>query len=409
MPEPRAKQAGIVPDNPPHSRHPGRSDARADAPIVIIGTGLAGYTTARELRKRDTETRLELVTADDGHFYSKPMISNALGREQQPLDLPTADAAGMAADLNARVRTRTRVDSIDTQARQLHLDGEILDYSQLVLALGADPVRLDLAGDADALLSVNDLDDYARFRNAIAGRRRIVVLGAGLIGCEFANDLASAGYAVEVVELFDYALGRLAPREAGEALSEALGERGVTWHFGTACERVERDGDTLQVGLSDGRTLCADAVLSAVGLRPRTALAAAAGLETDRGIVVDRLLRTSDPCVYALGDCKQVDGLVLPFIMPIMHAVRALAKTLSGEPTRLRYPAMPVVVKTPAHPAVVSPPAPGSAGEWQVQRGPDGVRALYLDGAGATLGFVLTGKRIVEKAALGKQLPALLE
>jgi rubredoxin---NAD+ reductase len=105
----------------------------------------------------------------------------------------------------------------------------------------------------------------------------------------------------------------------------------------------------------------------------------------------------------------QVESLVLPFIMPIMHAARALAKTLSGEPTKLRYPAMPVVVKTPAHPAVVSPPAPGSAGEWQVQRGPDGVRALYLDGAGATLGFVLTGKRIVEKARLGKELPALLE
>jgi len=382
---------------------------RADESIVIVGTGLAGYATARELRKLGTKTPLELVTADDGHFYSKPMISNALGREQQPLDLPTADAAKMAADLDARIRTRTRVDAIDAQAKQLHLDGKILDYSQLVLALGADPLRLDLPGDAEAPMSVNDLDDYARFRDAIAGRRRVVVLGAGLIGCEFANDLIGAGFEVDVVELFDYALGRIAPREAGEAVSDALEERGVTWHFATACERIDRDGDILRVDLDDGRTLRADAVLSAVGLRPRTTLAEAAGLETDRGIVVDRWLRTSDPSIYALGDCKQVDDLVLPFIMPIMHAARALAKTLSGEPTELRYPAMPVVVKTPAHPAVVSPPAPGSAGEWQVERDPNGVRALYLDGAGATLGFVLTGKRIVEKAALSKGLPAVLE
>ena len=379
------------------------------APIVIIGTGLAGYTTARELRKLDTETPLELVTADDGHFYSKPMISNALGREQQALDLPTGDAAKMAADLDARIRTRTRVDAIDTQARQLHLDGETLAYSQLVLALGADPVRLDLAGDADAAMSVNDLDDYGRFRDAIAGRRRVVVLGAGLIGCEFANDLISAGFEVEVVELFDHALGRLAPREAGEAVSEALAARGVVWHFGVACERVERDGDSLQVGLSDGRTLGADVVLSAVGLRPRTTLAEATGLEVDRGIVVDRWLRTSDPSIYALGDCKQVAGLILPFIMPIMHAARALAKTLSGEATRLRYPAMPVIVKTPAHPAVVSPPDPASAGEWQVEQGPDGVKALYLGAAGAPLGFVLTGKRIIEKAALSKEIPAVLD
>ena len=129
--------------------------------------------------------------------------------------------------------------------------------------------------------------------------------------------LEAAGYQVEVVELFDYALGRLVPREAGEALSEALAERGVKWHFGAACERVERDANALRVGLADGRTLEADAVLSAVGLRPRIALAEDAGLATDRGIVVDRQLRTSDPSIYALGDCKQIGELVMPFIMPI--------------------------------------------------------------------------------------------
>jgi rubredoxin-NAD+ reductase len=380
----------------------------SSAPIVIVGTGLAGYTTARELRKLDTQTRLELITADEGHFYSKPMISNALGRDQQPLDLPMADAAKMAADLDARVRTRTRVEAIDAQAKQLSFNGETLAYSQLVLALGADPVRLDLAGDADATMSVNDLYDYMRFREAIAGRRRIAVLGAGLIGCEFANDLVSAGFEVEVVELFDYALGRLAPREAGEAVSEALAQRGVKWHFGAACKRVSRVGDGFELELDNGDIIHADAVLSAVGLRPRTALAKAAGLTTDRGIVVDRYLRTSDASIYAIGDCKQIDGLVLPFIMPIMHAARALAKTLSGEPTQLRYPAMPVVVKTPLHPTVVSPPAPGAVGQWQVERGPDGVRALFQNAEGATLGFVLTGKHILEKAALGKQLPAVL-
>ena len=109
---------------------------KSDAPIVIIGTGLAGYTTARELRKLDSETPLEVITADDGHFYSKPMISNALGRGQEPLDLPTGDAAKMAADLDARVRTRTRVDAIDRNAKQLSFNGTTLDYSQLVLATG---------------------------------------------------------------------------------------------------------------------------------------------------------------------------------------------------------------------------------------------------------------------------------
>jgi rubredoxin---NAD+ reductase len=382
---------------------------QSTAPIVIIGTGLAGYTTARELRKLDTETPLEIITADDGHFYSKPMISNALGRNQQALDLPMGDATKMAGDLDARIRTRTRVEAIDPQAKQLQLNGDTLTYSQLVLALGADPVRLDLAGDAHAAISVNDLDDYARLREAIDNRRRVVVLGAGLIGCEFANDLVGAGYEVQVVELFDYALGRLAPRQAGEAVSQALAELGVQWHFGSACVGIERHGDTLEVMLDSGVRIPADAVLSAVGLAPRIALAKAAGLTTDRGIVVDRWLRTSDPFIYALGDCKQIGDLILPFVMPIMHAARVLAKTLSGEETQLRYPAMPVVVKTPAHPAVVSPPPAGSAGQWQVECSPQGVRALYAGADGTTLGFVLTGKHVAEKTALAKTLPATLD
>ena len=109
--------------------------------------------------------------------------------------------------------------------------------------------------------------------------------------------------------------------------------------------------------LSDHRVLSVDAVLSSVGLRPRTGLAERAGIAVKRGIVVDRYLATNAPDVYALGDCAEVEGLVLPFVMPIMHAARALAKTLCGEPTRLTYPAMPIVVKTTAYPVVVAPPA----------------------------------------------------
>ena len=124
--------------------------------------------------------------------------------------------------------------------------------------------------------------------------------------------------------------------------------------------------------------------------------------------MVDRWLRTSDASIYAIGDCKQIDGLVLPFIMPIMHAARALAKSLAGEPTPLSYPAMPVVVKTPAHPVVVSPPGPGTEGAWQVERDAQGVRALFRDADDRLLGFVLTGKHVSEKTALGKELPAVL-
>ncbi|OOG22007.1 FAD-dependent oxidoreductase [Thioalkalivibrio denitrificans] len=378
--------------------------------VVIIGTGLAGYTVAREFRKLDQETRLTLVTADDGAFYSKPMLSNAFAANKDADALINQPAEIMAQQLDARIVTHRRVVAIDTTVRTVVLDdGETLPYDRLVLAVGADPIRLSYAGDGvDAVRSVNNRLDYARFREAIEGVDRVAIIGPGLIGCEFANDLRGSGREVHVIGPDNWPLGRLVPEAAGNALRRGLEEAGIRFHLETVVERIDRDGSGFRLTLANGETLEAGAVLSAVGLRPDVRLAREAGLETDRGVVVDRTLAASVPGVYALGDCAQVAGLVLPFVMPIMHAARALAKTLAGDPAEVRYPAMPVVVKTPAHPVVVSPPVPGAPGEWQAEPVGDGVRALYRDGE-RLHGFVLTGEEAVkEKQALAKQVPAVL-
>jgi rubredoxin---NAD+ reductase len=203
-------------------------------------------------------------------------------------------------------------------------------------------------------------------------------------------------------------LGRLVPEAAGNALRRGLEKAGIRFHLETVVERIDRIDAGYRLKLANGETVEAGAILSAVGLRPDSRLARDAGLETDRGVVVDRTLAASARGVYALGDCAQVAGLVLPYVMPIMHAARALAKTLAGESTEVRYPAMPVVVKTPAHPVVVSPPAPDASGDWQMEAVGDGVRALHRDGERLN-GFVLTGEEAVkEKQALAKQVPAVL-
>ena len=379
------------------------------APIVIVGTGLAGYTVAREFRKLDQRSSLMLVTADAGQFYSKPMLSNALADGKTAEALANADAVKMTERLKAEIRTGVRTEGIDPSAGTIQVSGETLSYASLVLAVGADPIRLSLQGDAaDAVLSVNNRDDYARFREAIAGHRKIAIMGAGLIGCEFANDLAGAGYSVNVVDPAPWPLGRLLPAEAGAAMGEALAKVGVRWHLGRTVNVVEKQDRGYLLTLSDGTLIHADAVLSAIGLRPRTDLAQRAGLDTTRGIVVGRTLQTSAPRIYALGDCAEVEGLVLPFVMPIMHAGRALAATLSGEVTPVTYPAMPVVVKTPAWPTVVSPPPAGVDGSWEIVRTDAGVRALFRNAAGRLEGFALSGDTVTEKNALAGELPPLL-
>lgn len=377
--------------------------------IVIIGSGLAGYNVARELRKLDRETPLTIVTADGGEFYSKPTLSNALAAGKTPAAIPLNSAGQMAAQLNAVVRNRARVTSIDTAAREIRLQDEALRYSRLVLALGADQIRLPLEGDAvQEVLSVNSLEDYARFRRALEGAESAAIIGAGLIGCEFANDLASAGIRVDVIDIAEHPLPRLLPAASADFLRDKLAETGVIWHFGTGVRSVERKNGEIMLTLANGRTITADVVLSAVGLKPKLELARAAGLKTNRGIVVDRFLETSAADVFALGDCAEVEGLVLPFVMPIMHAARALAATLAGRRTPVTYPAMPVLVKTPACPTIVAPSPNGAAGDWKIERGPDGVKALFVDPEGRLLGFALNGAATAERARLTRELPPVL-
>jgi rubredoxin-NAD+ reductase len=380
-------------------------------PIVILGAGLAGHGVAREFRRLDPATPVVMVAADDAAAYSKPMLSTALATKRGAAQLATASAAQVAAQLGIEIRGRTRVAAIDRGTRSLRLaDGGRIGYAKLVLALGADPRRLDMAGDAAGkVMPVNDLDDYARFRAALEEARRVTILGAGLIGCEFANDIAATGRRVDVVDIARLPLGRLLPPRAATLLRDGLAARGVHWHLGRGVGAVRPAGGGIAIELDDGAVVETDVALSAVGLAPRIALAAAAGLGTGRGIRVDRRLGTTDPDIFALGDCAEVGGLVLPYVMPLMRCARALARTLAGTPTAVDYPAMPVVVKTPAMPVVVAPPPSGAAGDWEETEIPGGIVARFAGPDGASLGVALVGQgAVARKTELANGLPAWL-
>ena len=390
--------------------------------VVIVGAGLAGYNVARELRKADAAVPIVLVSRDHAGFYSKPMLSNALASKKTPATLVMKSAEKMAEEVQLRVVAHTAVTALDTTARTLTLSsGEVLPYRDLVLALGADPIRIPLQGDAaDTVVSVNDLDDFARFAelldSAAGGQpvQRVAILGAGLIGCEFANDLLHRAIQPTVLDLAERVLPRLLPPEASARLQAKLQEGGASFKFGVGAVVVNRtpNGQGLTVTLSDGSTLDTDLVLSAVGLKPRTQLAADAGIAVGRGVQVNRELRTSVPHVHAIGDCAEVEGHLLPYVLPLMAQARALAATLAGKPTPVSYPAMPVVVKTPAWPTVVCPPPAEAQGQWQVSETDEAVEARFVgtaaDGSDVLLGFALQGKAVSQRQALAAQVPALL-
>ena len=378
-------------------------------PIVIIGSGLAGYTVIRELRKMDKDVPITLITREPGYFYSKPMLSTAFANSKLAEQLISSSSEAMATQLNLTVLGNTDVHSIDAQARLLHTSNGDVGYSKLVLALGADQIQLGLQGTAaDAVMTVNDLEDYAQFREAIDGRKRVAILGAGLIGCEFANDLTLGGYSIDVIDLAAHALGRLLPEAAATALEEKLSAAGVRWHFATTAQSIDVAGEAIQITLANGSVIETDVVLSAVGLRPRIQLAREAGIKTGLGIEVNRQLQTNLDSIYAIGDCAETEGLVLPYVMPIMQAARALAPVLLGQAATLQYPAMPVMVKTPAYPIVVSPPAKGAEGQWNNTKVEGGMLCRFESNDGQLLGFALLGAATAERAALVKLLPPVL-
>lgn len=396
----------------PH--HEEKELASQALPVVVIGAGMAGYNLAREFRKHDVNSPLVIITTDDGHAYSKPMLSNGFAKNSSADDLATADAGSMAMQLQAKVWTHTRVTSIDTVAQEVHIgDDTKLKYSKLVLAWGAEVIKPPLVGDAlDRVYSVNDLLDYADFRAALhnTAAKKVAVIGAGLIGSEFANDLCNGGFAVEACDALHWCLPTLMPEVAGRAVQHGLEALGVNYHFGVLATEVKRvPSGGIEVVLNNGARIEADMVLSAVGVKPRIELAREAGIDVSRGIIADRFLRTSAPNVYTLGDCAEVEGHVLFYVAPLMACARALGRTLAGEDTEVCYPAMPVTVKTPACPVVLAPPPAGAEGAWDIkQDGQISVVARYLSPDLRLLGFVLTGTGTQEKLALQKELPPLL-
>ena len=380
------------------------------APIVIIGSGLAGYNLARELRKQDQVTPITMIPSDDGDFYSKPQLSTGFANNKSAAALVTNSAEKMARELQLRIHIFSRVTAVDAKTQTVSFSGRTLSYGKLVLATGAQCIQAPLKGDAAAqIYTVNDLMDYARFRTAAAQCKKVLVIGAGLIGSEYANDLIQSGLEVDVVDPMATPLATLLPEAAGKALQASLQKAGVRFHFGTVVDQLESRGQGVLATLKDGTQIEADIVLSAIGVRARTQLAELAGVEVDRGIVVDRHLQTSAKNIYALGDCAQVDGHLLYYIAPLMVGARALAKTLTGQPSEVRYGVMPVAVKTTLCPVTVSPPPRDATGEWEIQQlDEQSVKAEFLSERGELLGFALTGKATSQKDKLATALPDVM-
>ncbi|MCW2606829.1 MAG: nitrite reductase large subunit [Frankiales bacterium] len=300
--------------------------------VVVVGNGMAGARLVEELLRRDPSAQVTVVGAEDRPAYNRVLLSDVLAGMRRDDEIDLAGPAGAARRLGVRAT------GVDRDAHTVALDdGAVLPYDALVLATGSTavvPPVHGIAGPSGTLLPgvfvFRTLDDCARIAAAAGRARRAVVVGGGLLGLEAARGLLRHGLQVDVVHGAGHLMDVQLDAVGGAVLRRAVQGLGVGVHLGTFAGSVTGSRSVTGVGLADGRHVPGDLVVLACGVRPETSLARAAGLAVERGVLVDDQLTTSDPDVFALGECSQHRGTVYGLVAPAWEQATVLAEVLTG-------------------------------------------------------------------------------
>ena len=301
--------------------------------LIVVGNGMAGCRAVQEVLKRDPDRyEITIFGAEPRVNYDRIMLSPVLAGEKTFADIVINDEAWYR-DNAITLHAGRAVQVIDREARVVRAEGGLeVGYDRLILATGSDPIRLPLpGGDLKGVVTFRDLDDVEAMIAASAQMgARAVVIGGGLLGIEAAYGLVRRGMAATVVHLVDVLMERQLDASAGFLLADALATKGVATELGAVSEEIVGvNGQVTGLKLKDGRTLPCDLLVMAVGIRPNTNLAKAAGLEIGRGLIVDDQMRTSDPRISAVGECVEHRGQCYGLVAPIWEMCKALAAGLT--------------------------------------------------------------------------------
>jgi 3-phenylpropionate/trans-cinnamate dioxygenase ferredoxin reductase subunit len=309
---------------------------------VIVGAALAGAKAAETLRTEGFDGRIVLLGAEPNLPYERPPLSKDYLRGESERESAYVHPEEYYAEHDIELRRSAHVTTLDLPAREVVLEnGERIGFSKLLLATGAEPRRLSLPGtELDGVHYLRDLRDCDALRAALDRGGHAVVIGAGWIGAEVAASARQKGLDVTLVEMLSVPLERVLGRELGEIYAAIHRDHGVELLTEAGVEAIEGAGRAERVRLRGGRSIDCDLVVIGVGVVPRTALAAAAGLDIDDGILCDEHLRTSADGVFAAGDVANAWHPLLQRRLRVEHWHNALeqgpaaARSMlgSGEP-----------------------------------------------------------------------------
>jgi nitrite reductase (NADH) large subunit len=301
-------------------------------PLVVVGNGMAAARLVDELAKAALGRYAIAVIGDEPRLaYNRVLLSSVLAGETASHDIELKPASWWR-DRGVTLKYGCLATGIDVGRRELKIaNEESIAFSKLVLATGSTPLRLNVPGaDLAGVHTFRDSRDVDLLMTLAAGKKRVVVVGGGLLGLEAAYGLAKAGAAVTLIHLMDRLMERQLDAPAAELLKSLVERKGIEILLNANTARLHGETRVEGVELADGRRIKADAVIFAAGIRPNTALASEAGIPVNRGIVVDDHLATGAPDIFALGECAEHRGICYGLVEPAYEQARVLAQHLAG-------------------------------------------------------------------------------
>jgi len=322
--------------NAPMSFEQGSGQGKDRERLVVIGNGMAGCRAVEEILARDSDRfDITIFGAEPRVNYNRIMLSPVLAGEKT-FDEIVINGQDWYEDNAITLISGDPVARIDRETQTvIAASGRVEPYDRLLIATGSDPFIIPVPGhDLPGVVTFRDLDDVDKMLAAADNGGSAVVIGGGLLGLEAAHGLSLRGMSVTVVHLMPTLMERQLDEAAGWLLKEELEKRGQTIVTGGDTAEIVGDGGHVSgVKLRDGREFPADIVVMAVGIRPATALAKNAGLDVERGIMVDDDMVTSDPSIMAVGECVQHRGQCYGLVAPLWEMCRALADSATGSPS----------------------------------------------------------------------------
>ena len=300
--------------------------------VVIIGCGVAGITAAMSIRKSMADAEISIYTDEPYLYYPRPRLYEVMSGGKRPEEIYTHPSQFYESQM-IRVFLNTKVTKIDAENRRLQTkDGAEVDYDKLLLANGAYPFRPPLQGvEKKGVFTLRTIFDALEIKEYAEKTNEVIVVGGGLLGLEFAASLRKLGKEVDVVEINSRLLPNQLDQESAAILKDKLEALSIHPFLGIKTKEILGKDTVSGILLDDGRVLPGSLILIAAGIRPNTSLAAEAGIKTNRGVMIDQHLQTSDNDVYAAGDIAEFNGNVYGIIPPAIEQAKIASANILGQ------------------------------------------------------------------------------